>query len=91
MGATTGMFGAARAQLALRQILVFSNTHPLNKPEVLVTQAQNKLDAEGNIVDKPTSDFVNQLLQALYDWTIRLRKPEFHPTPDMDLSTARRN
>jgi chromate reductase, NAD(P)H dehydrogenase (quinone) len=91
MGATTGMYGTARAQLALRQILVFSNMHPINKPEVLVMQAQNKLDTEGNIIDPVTSDFVRQLLQALYDWTLRLRKPEFHPIPDIDLSTTRRN
>jgi chromate reductase, NAD(P)H dehydrogenase (quinone) len=91
MGATTGMFGTARAQMALRQVLVFSNMHPINKPEVLIMQAQNKLDAEGNIVDQPTRDFVRQLLEALYDWTLRLRKPEFHPNPDIDLSTVQRN
>lgn len=89
MGATTGMYGTVRAQLALRQIFVFTNMHPVNKPEVLVTKAQDKFDANGKLIDQTTRDFLHQLLESLYDWTLRLKAKEILQEPDLDLS--RRN
>lgn len=90
MGATTGLFGTVRAQLALRQVFIYTNMHPLNKPEVLVTQAQEKFDANGNLTDKTTCDFLRQLLENLYDWTLRLRREEVQRTPDLDLAMRNR-
>ncbi len=46
---------------------------PLNKPEVLIAQAQSKFDAELKLTDKTTRDMIAQLLVALRDWTRRLR------------------
>lgn len=86
MGATTGMFGTVRAQLALRQVFVFANMHPLNKPEVLVTMAKEKFDANGNLTDKTTRDFIRQLLENLYNWTLRLKRKEVQPTPDIEMA-----
>lgn len=86
MGATTGMFGTTRAQMALRQVFVFTNMHPLNKPEVLVMQAQQKFDSNGNLTDKATCDYIHLLLESLYDWTIRLRNREIVAEPDLDLA-----
>src|SRR5215510_3204031 len=51
IGAAAGMAGGARAQLHLRQSCVFLDMHPLNKPEVLIFQAQNKFDAAGELTD----------------------------------------
>ncbi|MEP9352301.1 NADPH-dependent FMN reductase [Xanthobacter sp. KR7-65] len=73
MGASGGVIGTARAQYQLRQMLVFLNAFPLNKPEVMIGAAQTKFDAEGNLTDEPTKDFIRQLLTALADWTERLR------------------
>jgi len=73
MGATTGYFGTARAQLHLRQICVYCNMLPLNKPEVLVMRAKDKFDANGRLVDETTRGFVRDILVALADWTRRLR------------------
>lgn len=74
MGASTGNFGTVRAQLHLRQVCIFTNMFPLNKPEVLVPRAQEKFDTEGRLKDEATRGFVRDLLSALAEWTLRLRK-----------------
>jgi chromate reductase, NAD(P)H dehydrogenase (quinone) len=72
MGATAGLWGTSRAQYHLRQSCVFLNMLPINKPEVLIAQAQTKIDAEGRLTDQTTRDLLAQLLVALRDWTRRL-------------------
>ena len=72
MGATPSVLGTARAQYHLRQILVFLDMHPINKPEVMIAAASGKFDAAGRLTDEATRDFVRQLLTALRDWTRRL-------------------
>jgi chromate reductase len=74
MGASPGLFGSARAQYHLRQMLIFLNAMPLNRPEVMIGQAQNKFDADGNLTDEPTREFIRKLLVALRDWTERLKR-----------------
>src|SRR5579883_1519371 len=49
MSASTSLLGGARAQYHLRQTCVFLDMHPLNRPEVMVSKAQEKFDAEGNL------------------------------------------
>jgi chromate reductase len=73
MGASPGGFGSGRAQLQLRQAFVFTQTHAVLQPEVLVARAHEKFDAEGRLTDEPTRKFVRQLLEALQAWTERLR------------------
>lgn len=73
MGVTNGNFGTVRAQMHLRQICVYTNMFPINKPEVLIFRAQEKFDAEGRLVDEATRGFIRDLLSALADWTHRLR------------------
>jgi chromate reductase len=75
MGASTGMIGTARAQYHLRQMMVFLNAYPLNKPEVMIGQAQTKFDEAGNLTDEGTKDFIRKLVEALVAWTERLRGP----------------
>jgi chromate reductase, NAD(P)H dehydrogenase (quinone) len=72
MGASAGLWGTSRAQYHLRQSCVFLNMLPINKPEVLIAQAQNKFDAEGRLTDQTTRDLIAQLLVALRDWARRL-------------------
>jgi chromate reductase, NAD(P)H dehydrogenase (quinone) len=69
MSASIGMFGGARAQYHLRQMFVFLNMHPVNGPEVMVTFAQDKFDADGKLVDENTKKYLSQLLQNLAKWT----------------------
>ena len=39
MSASPGRFGGARAQYQLRQTLIFLNAHPVNRPELMLSQA----------------------------------------------------
>ena len=73
MGASPGMLGTARAQFNLRQICVFLNMHPLNRPEVLIGNADKRFDAEGKLTDETTRKFIRDLLVALGDWTRKLK------------------
>jgi chromate reductase len=74
MGASGGAGGTVRAQYHLRQIAVFLDLHPLNKPEVFVRNAQTVFDDGGRLVDEATRTLVRQYLEALATWTRRLRK-----------------
>ncbi|MCL5268486.1 MAG: NAD(P)H-dependent oxidoreductase [Bacteroidetes bacterium] len=65
MGATQGMWGTVRMQIAFRPIFQFLNMTPVNKPEVLVAQAQSKFDASGHLADEPTIAIVRQQLAEL--------------------------
>jgi len=71
LGATPGQTGTARAQLALRQSFLFTNTPVLLRPEVLVNRATEKFDADGNLTDEKTREYVGKLLEALRDWAGR--------------------
>ena len=63
MSASVGMLGGARAQHHLRQIFVFLNMYPINRPEVIVTFAQDKFDENGKLLDDDTKRYLGQLLQ----------------------------
>ena len=69
LGAAAGMAGGARAQLHLRHSCVFLDMHPLNKPEVLIFQAQNKFDASGRLTDDVARGLIGDLMAALLRWT----------------------
>jgi chromate reductase len=69
MSASVGMLGGARAQYHLRQMFVFLNMYPINRPEVIVPFAQDKFDANGKLLDDNTKKFLGQLLENLAKWT----------------------
>ena len=73
MGASPGPHGTVRAQLQLRQTFVFTQTPALLAPEVLIARAHEKFDKEGGLTDEATRGYVRKLLEALRDWTLRLR------------------
>jgi chromate reductase len=73
MSASTGMLGGARAQYHLRQILVFLDMHPVNRPEAFVTFAAQKIDEQGNLTDETTRKIIKQLLESLVAWTKELK------------------
>ena len=72
MGASIGTIGTARAQYHLRQMFVFLNMFPVNQPEVMVGNASERFDANGNLTDDATKQFVRQLLQNLVEWARRI-------------------
>jgi chromate reductase len=71
-GASPGMLGTARAQNHLRQILLFSNMHPVNRPEVMIGSARENFDEHLNLTDEYTKEKIKELLAALVSWTLRL-------------------
>jgi chromate reductase len=73
MGASVGTLGTARAQYHLRQTFVFLDMYPLNKPEVMISNAAQRFDEQGNLTDEKTRELIGQLLASLVAWTRRLR------------------
>ncbi len=73
MGASIGIFGAARAQYHLRQTFVFLDMHPVNHPEVMIGPGEERFDKNGNLVDERGKEKVKELVVALVKWTRRLR------------------
>ncbi len=72
MGVSVGATGTARAQYHLRQTFVFLNMYPLNQPEVMIGNAAQRFDDQGNLTDASTQELIRKLLQALVQWTRRL-------------------
>lgn len=64
MGAAGGM-GSSRAQYHLRQICVFLDLQPLNKPEVFANAFAGSFDADGNLTDEKLSQLIASQMQAL--------------------------
>ncbi len=73
MSASIGMLGGARAQYHLRQMFVFLNMHPVNKPEVMVPFAADRFGEKGELKDEMSRKLVQELVRNLADWAIRLR------------------
>lgn len=73
MGASVGVFGTARAQYHLRQCFIFLNMYPINRPEVMIGNASERFDEQGNLTDERSKDLIRQLLQNLVAWTEQLR------------------
>lgn len=74
MGSSPGAIGTARMQYHLRQMMVFLNMHPLNKPEVMINNCAGKFDEQGKLTDEKTREFLRQALEALVHWTRRLQQ-----------------
>lgn len=72
MSASTGMLGGARAQYHLRQVFVFLDMYPVNKPEVFITFAGQKFDKQGRLSDEKTGEFIKALLESLINWSKKL-------------------
>jgi chromate reductase, NAD(P)H dehydrogenase (quinone) len=76
MGASVGTIGTARAQYHLRQVMVFLNMFPINQPEVMIGAAHERFDAEGNLTDEATREYIRRLLESLVEWTRRISQPQ---------------
>ena len=74
MGASLGTLGTARAQYHLRQVFVFLNVHAINQPEVMIANAAQNFDAEGNLTNETTKNLIRQLLSNLVGRTRGLQK-----------------
>ena len=73
LGATPGGYGTTRAQHHFRQMAVPLNMQVVNRPEVAIPAAGGKFDDDGRLTDETSLGFVKDLVEALRDWTLRLR------------------
>lgn len=85
MSASIGMLGGARAQYRLRQSFVFLDMYPVNKPEVMVTYAGDKIDNAGRLTDKESKELIRKLLESLVAWTRKLGKQEQYHVQERSL------
>lgn len=67
MGAAVGKLATVRAQYHLRQLFVFLNMFPVNQPEVMIGNAAEQFDAQGNLKDEATKELIRLLLRNLLD------------------------
>lgn len=65
MGATQGMWGTIRMQVAFLSVFTFLNMKPVLQPEVLIAQAQNKFDDDGNLKDEMAISIIKKKLENL--------------------------
>jgi chromate reductase, NAD(P)H dehydrogenase (quinone) len=73
LGASSGLGGTVRAQAHLRQIAASLDLHVMNKPEVFVRSAGDKV-GEGRITDEPTRKVIGDFMVAYEKW-VRLLTP----------------
>jgi chromate reductase len=74
MGASAGNLGTARAQYHLRQVFVFLNMHAVNRPEVMISNAAERFDEQGNLKDENTAKHIRNLLETLVEWARQLER-----------------
>ena len=60
-----GRFGTLRAQMHLREILAHNQVRLVTTPQVQVSTASEKFDADGNMVHERTIDQIRRLLVSL--------------------------
>jgi chromate reductase, NAD(P)H dehydrogenase (quinone) len=53
---------------------VFLNVHAVNQPEVMIGNAAQNFDAEGNLTNETTKNLIRQLLTNLVTWTRGLQQ-----------------
>jgi chromate reductase len=73
MGASVSKLGAARAQYHLRQSFVFLNMPSVLQPEVMIAEAGNQFDANGELTSDDSKKLIRQLLEALVVLTRKMR------------------
>jgi chromate reductase len=73
MGASPGRGSTARAQAQLREAAVFTGACVMPLPELLVGSAAAHFSNDGNLTDPVLRTSVVELVEALREWTLRLR------------------
>ena len=68
MGASDGPMGTARSQYQLRQTLQSQESIVMPRPEIFVSTAHDKFDAEGTLTDAATLERLKKWLKAFADW-----------------------
>jgi chromate reductase, NAD(P)H dehydrogenase (quinone) len=73
MGCSPGLGGTIRAQHALRQSFVFTETHVMLQPEIKVPSAAPLFDSSAKLIDENTRQYVKKFLEAFAKWIDRFK------------------
>jgi chromate reductase, NAD(P)H dehydrogenase (quinone) len=76
MGATPGMWGTIRMQIAFHAVFLFLDMKPVYKPEILVAEADKKFDKTGKLTDDTAKDLIRKKLQALKELILQQSKTQ---------------
>ena len=76
VGASPASTGTARGQMVLRQILLHAPAYTMPEPQMLVPNARERFDENGDLVDEETRERMRRFLVALVEWTERFRQSE---------------
>ncbi|MDB5194591.1 MAG: NADPH-dependent reductase domain protein [Parcubacteria group bacterium] len=73
-GASGGALGTALAQAHLKEVLMYLDTHVMGQPEIYIGGFKDKSDAEGNITDQKTLEFLKQFVEKFQVHMLRFKK-----------------
>jgi chromate reductase len=72
MGATPGLWGTARMQLAFHAVFQFLDMRAVLKPEILIASARTKFNELGELADEIAIDLIGKKLAALKELVLLL-------------------
>lgn len=73
MGCSPGLGGTIRAQHALRQSFVFTETYAMLQPEIKVPSAAPLFDSSGTLTDENTRQHIKKFLESFARWISRFK------------------
>ena len=73
MVCSQGLGGTIRAQRALRQSFVFTDTLAMLQPEIKIFSAAKLFDALGKLTDENTLQHIQKFLEAFFQWIARFK------------------
>jgi chromate reductase, NAD(P)H dehydrogenase (quinone) len=73
MGCSQGLGGTIRAQHALRQSFVFTETHVMLQPEIKIPSVAKMFDSSVCLIDENTREHIRKFLTAFVGWIARFR------------------
>src|ERR671933_1650432 len=76
VGASPSRTGTARGQMVLRQILLHAPAYTMPEPQMLIPNARERFDENGDLIDEETRERMVRFLAALVEWTERFRQSE---------------
>jgi chromate reductase, NAD(P)H dehydrogenase (quinone) len=73
MGCSPGLGGTIRAQHALRQSFVFTETYVMSQPEIKIPSAAPLFDTSARLTDEATRQHIKKFLDAFTVWIGRFK------------------
>ena len=75
VGTSPGRVGTARGQMVLRQILLHAPAYVMPEPQMLISNARERFDEDGDLIDEQTRERMRRFLIALVEWSERFEQP----------------